>query len=141
VACSRDNLLAQQGSAQSLDQIERAALHFVGTINREIDLAMFAERRERNSGRLRLCCGAFRGRNADKAQALPMAPRECLDRKSRCRAAAKPDDHVLLDQLHRRLGGGPLKSVPISVGRGRSGVHDVTAAAAAIARISAIASA
>jgi hypothetical protein len=45
-----------------------------------------------------------------------MAPRECFDRESCRRAAAKPDDHVILDQLHRGLGGGTLESVPISTG-------------------------
>ena len=52
----------------------------------------------------------------NKAQALPMASRERFDRESRRRAAAKPDDHVILDQLHRGLGGGTLESVPISTG-------------------------
>ena len=139
MARGRDNLLAQQGSAQSLDQIERAALDLVGTVDREIDLAMLAERGERNVRSLRLRCRTLRGGNADKTQALPMTPRERLDRESRRRAAAKPDDHVILDQLHRGLGGGALESVPIDTGRGRSRIHDVTAAAAALARSSAIA--
>src|SRR5262249_61176294 len=89
MACSRDDLLAQQGSAQSLDQIERAALHFVRTVDREIDLAMFAERSERNVRCLRLRRSALRGRNADKAQTLPMTPRQRLDRKGRSRPAAE----------------------------------------------------
>ena len=139
VARRRNDFLAQQRSAQSFDQIERAALHFVRTVDREIDLAMFAERSERNVRRLRLRRRALRGGNADKAQALPMTPRQRLDCESRRRAAAKPDDHVILDQLHRRLGGGALERVAIRVGRGRSRVHDVTAAAAALARMSAIA--
>ena len=40
-----DDLLAQQGAAQPLDQIERAALHLIGAVDREIDLAMLGERR------------------------------------------------------------------------------------------------
>ena len=68
-----------------------------------------------------------------------MAPRERFDRKSRRRAAAKPDDHVILDQLHRGLGGGALENIPISMGSGRSRIHDVTTAAAALTRMSAIA--
>ena len=115
VARGRNDLLAQQRSAQSFDQIERAALDFVGAVDREIDLAMFAERGERNVRGLRLRCRALRGGNADKAQALPMTPRECFDCESRRRAAAKPDDHVILDQLHRGLGGGALESVAIRV--------------------------
>ena len=130
VARGRDDLLAQQGSAQSFDQIERAALDFVGAIDRKIDLAMLAERGQRNSGRPGLRCRTLRGGNADKSEALPMAPRECFDRESRRRAAAKPDDHVILDQLHRGLGGGALESVHFNRGCGRSGIHDITAAAA-----------
>src|SRR5262249_13182635 len=83
VACSRDDLLAQQGSAQSFDQIERTALHFVRTVDREVDLAMFVERSERDVRRLRLRRSALRGRNADKAQAWPMTPRKCFDCESR----------------------------------------------------------
>jgi hypothetical protein len=109
------------------------------TITLEIDLTMLAEGREQNSGRLRLCCGAFRGGNADKPQTLPLPPRQRLDRKGGGRSAAEPDHHIILDQLHRCLGGRALERVAITVGRGRSGVHDVTAAAAALARMSAIA--
>ena len=116
VARGRDDLLAQQRSAQSLDQIERAALDFVGAVDREIDLPMFAERGERNVRRCGLRCRALRGGNADKAQALPMTPRKCFDRESRRRAAAEPDDHVILDQLHCGLGGGALESVPFDAG-------------------------
>ena len=40
-----DDLLAQQRAAQTLDQIERAALHLVGAVDREIDLPMLARKR------------------------------------------------------------------------------------------------
>jgi hypothetical protein len=42
-----------------------------------------------------------------------MAPRERFDHESCRRAAAKPDDHVILDQLHRGLDGGTLENIPI----------------------------
>ena len=71
------------------------------TITLEIDLTMLAEGREQNSGRLRLCCGAFRGGNADKPQTLPLPPRQRLDRKGGGRSAAEPDHHIIFDQLHR----------------------------------------
>src|SRR6516165_8894919 len=100
---------------------------------------MFAERGERNVRRFCLCGRALRSGNADKAQTLPMTPCKCFDCESRRRATAKPNDHVILDQLHRSLGGGALESVAIRMGRGRSRVHAVTAAAAALARMSAIA--
>ena len=113
VACRGHDLLAQQSSAQSLDQIERAALHFVGAVDREIDLSMLAERRQWN-----ISCRRLRGRNlgcrnTNKTQPLPLPPGECFDCESRRRAAAKPDDHVVLDQLHRGFGGGALKRVAI----------------------------
>ena len=38
-----DDLLVQQGSAQPLDQIERAAFHFVRAVDRKIDLPMLGE--------------------------------------------------------------------------------------------------
>jgi hypothetical protein len=47
---------------------------------------------------------------------LPTAPRERFERESCRRAAAKPDDHVILDQLYRSLGGGSLESVLINSG-------------------------
>ncbi len=72
-------------------------------------------------------------------QPLTMTPREGFDRERRRRAAAKPDDHVVLDHLHRGLGGGALESLHFGTGCGRSRIHDITAAAAALARSSAIA--
>ena len=42
------DLLAQQRTAQSLNQIERAALDLVGAVDREIDLSMLGERCDRN---------------------------------------------------------------------------------------------
>ena len=43
-----------------------------------------------------------------------MTPRECFHCESRGRAAAKPDDHVILDQLHRGFGCGALESFAVS---------------------------
>ena len=101
-ARGRDDLLAQQGAAQPLDQIERAALDLVGAVDREIDLPMLGEGGERNARGLRLRRRSLRGGNADEAQALPMTPRQRLDRESRRRAGAEPDDHAILDQLAPR---------------------------------------
>ena len=139
VARGRDDLLAQQRAAQSFDQIERAAFDLVSAVDREIDLAMLAEGCERNVRRCGLRRRTLRGGNADEAQTLPMPPRKRLDCKSRRRAAAEPDHHVILDQLHRGLGGGALESVAVGARRGRRRVHDAVAAAAALARMSAIA--
>ena len=116
VARRRNDFLAQQRAAQTFDQIERAALDLIGSIDREIDLAMLAERRERNARRFRLRRRMLRSGNADEAQTLPVPPRQRFDRKGRGRAAAESDHHVILDQLHRRLGGGALERVAIRVG-------------------------
>ena len=77
-ASGGDDLLAQQRSAQSLNQIERAAFHLVRAVDREIDLPMLGERSERNARGRRLRCRALRGCDADEAQASPMTPSERL---------------------------------------------------------------
>src|SRR5262249_62346885 len=76
-----NDLLAQQCSAQSFDQIECAAFHFVRAVDGEIDLPMFRKGRERDTRSRRLCRGSFRGRDSEKSQALPMASSESLDRE------------------------------------------------------------
>jgi len=139
VARGRHDLLAQQRATQSFDQIERAEFDLIRAVDREIDLPMLAEGRERNVRRCGLGRRALRGGNTDEAQTLPMPPRKRLDRKSCRRTAAESDHHVILDQLQRRLGGGTLECVAIRVGRRGGRLHDVTAAAAALARMSAIA--
>ena len=72
-ACGGDNLFPQQGSAQTFNQIERAPLHLVRTVDREIDRSMHCERGERDSLGCRLRGRVFRCRNANKAKALAMA--------------------------------------------------------------------
>ena len=74
---------------------------------------MFGERSERDVGGGGLRGRTIRGGNADKAQPLAMPLGECLDRKGRRRAGAKPNDHVLRNQLHRSLGSCALKSVAV----------------------------
>ena len=49
-----------------------------------------------------------------KRKPCAMPPRQRLDREGRGRAAAKPDDHVVLDHLHRGFGGGALESVDLA---------------------------
>ena len=77
---------------------------------------------------------------------MPTKRRPCRRRrasastaKAAVGAAAKSNDHVTLDQLHRSLGGGALEGVAVGIGRGSNRVHAITAAAAALARMSAIA--
>ena len=133
-----DDLLAQQGAAQSLDQVQGAAFDLVGAVDREVDLAMLGEGGERNAGRPRLRRGSLRRRNADEAQALPMPPGQRLDREGRRRAGAEPDDHAVLDQLDRRLRRRALQRVAIGI-LGCGGAHGLAAPAVALARIAAMA--
>ncbi len=140
MARGSDYLLAQQCSAQSFDQIEGAAFHLVRPIDREIDLPVFVERRERNIRRGRLRRGALRGGNADEAQALSMTLRQRFDCESCRRAATEPDDHVILNQLRCCLGG-ELECVPFSAGHGLCRAHNLVMAVVAFARIAAMAAA
>src|SRR5438093_4840071 len=50
----RDDLLAQQGTAQAFDQIERAPLHLVRTVDGEVDLPVLREGSEWDTPRPRL---------------------------------------------------------------------------------------
>ena len=134
-----DDLLAQQGAAQPLDQVQGAAFDLVGAVDREVDLPMLREGRQRNAGRPRLRRGSLRCRNADEAQTLPMPPGQRLDRESRRRAGAEPDDHAILDQLDRRLRRRALQRVAIGIGWERGGAHGLAAPAVALARIAAMA--
>ena len=123
-----DDLLAQQGAAQPLDQVERAAFDLVGAVDREVDLPMLARSDDSGmTGRPRLRRRSLRGRNADEAQALPMPPGQSLDRESCRRAGAEPDDHAVLDQLDRSLRRGALQRVAIGIGRGRGRTHGLAA--------------
>ena len=88
---------------------------------------MLGEGGERNAGRLRLRRRSLRGGNADEAQALPMPPGQRLDRESRRRAGAEPDDHAVLDQLDRRLRRRALQRVAIGIGRERGRAHGLAA--------------
>jgi hypothetical protein len=109
-----DDLLAQQRPVQPLDQIERAALHFVGAVGREVDPAMLGEGRERypcgrGLGRGALGCG-----NVEEAQALPVS---CARASTgRRRAGTEPDDHAVADQLRSRLCRGALERVVLGAG-------------------------
>lgn len=72
-------------------------------------------------------------------QSLVKAARQRVDGEGRRRAGTQPDDHAVLDEFHRRLSRGSLQSIPIRGGRCRA--HGRAIAAAALARISAMAAA
>ena len=49
-----DDLFAQQRAAVTLDEVERAPLHLVGAVDRQIDALMLGEGGERNAEAARL---------------------------------------------------------------------------------------
>ena len=108
-----DDLLPQQRSAPSLDQVERAALHLVGAVDGKIDAPVLAEGSQRNARCRRLGRRPFRRGDAQETQALAVTAGERFDGEGRRRAGAEPDDHAILDQLNRRFRGGALLSVPL----------------------------
>jgi len=121
------DLLAQQGAAQPLDQVERALLDLVRAVDREVDHAMLCEGRQRNARRLRLGRRPLRRRDADKTQALAMASSKGLDGEARRRAGAEADDHGVPHQPHRRLRRGALEDVAVA--------HSLPRPARALARM------
>src|SRR5262245_15605004 len=69
-----DDLLVQQRAAETLDEVKRLAFHFIGAVDRKINLSMFAERSERNVRSLRLGSRALRSSNADELQSFSVSP-------------------------------------------------------------------
>ena len=137
-AGGRDDLLAQQGAAQPLDQVQRAALDLIGAVDGEIDLGMLGEGRERNARGLGLGPRMLGGGNAHEAQALAMAHRQRLDGESGGRAGAETHDHAVGHQLDRGLGRLALQRVAI----GRCiAAHDFASPAVADLRMAAMAAA
>src|SRR5207237_2373445 len=59
VAGRGDDLFAQQGATQPLDQIERAALDLVGAVDRQIDALVFGKAGERDAEPARQYRGPF----------------------------------------------------------------------------------
>jgi hypothetical protein len=64
-----------------------------------------------------------------------------LDGEGCGRAGSEPDDHAVLDQLHRCLRGRAPEGAAVGVGLGSRRAHDRAAAALALARMFAIAAA
>jgi len=137
-AVGRHDLLVQQGAAEPLYQVERAAFHLIGAVDRQIDLAVRREGGQRDAQRLRTGRGPLGSRDPDETQSLLMTPCQSVKRKGRGRARAEPDDHAVLHQLGRRIGCRALKRVAVGAG-GSSDTHGSTGAAVALARMAAIA--
>src|SRR5204863_10019114 len=68
VARGRDDLFAQQGAAEAFDQVEAAAHHFIGAVDRQIDALMLCKSGERNAEASRLRGGALGSWDADDLQ-------------------------------------------------------------------------
>src|SRR5215472_19344245 len=81
-----DDLLPQQGAAEALHEVERAALDLIGTVDGEVDLAMLGEAGQRDPCPLGLGPGTLGSRDAEESQTLAMAHRQGLDGEGRGRA-------------------------------------------------------
>ena len=68
-----------------------------------------------------------------------MPPGERLDGEGGRRAGAEPDDHAILDKLHRGLRGRALEGISLGSRLGSRRAHDRAAAAVALARMAVIA--
>src|SRR5262249_4356423 len=125
-------------AAEPLDQVERAAFHLVGAVDRQIDLPVRREGSQRDAQRLRPGRSLLGGRNPDETQSLPMTPCQSVKRKGRARARAEPDDHAIPNQLGSRIGCCALKRVAVRAA-GSGDTHGSSAAAVALARMAAMA--
>jgi hypothetical protein len=67
IARRGDDLLPQQSASQSLDQIERAELYFVGSVDGQIEALMLGKGCDRYAEPARVLGGPLGGRNADDA--------------------------------------------------------------------------
>src|SRR5262249_686322 len=94
---------------------------------------------ERDAHRPRLCRRSLRGGNAEKAQALPIAPSESRDRESRSRAGTESDNHAILDQVDRCLRRRTLEGISIGIGQEWSRATGYASSACAHLRIAAMA--
>ena len=108
-----DDLFAQQGTAQALDQVQRAELDLVGAVDRQVDLLVFGKGRDRNAEPARLRRGALGGRDADDLEPLLDARRQPLDDKGGGRPGAEAEDHAVLDLFDRTQRRRPFQPVAI----------------------------
>ena len=136
----RDDFLVQQRSAQPFDQVERAALHLVGAVDREIDLAMLGEGGERNTGGCRLRRRALVRlecrRNAALDGGAGRAPRP---RKPAVEPVPSPTTISCSTNWTAASAAARLRASRSAIGYGIWRVHDFAAAAVAAARMAAMA--
>jgi hypothetical protein len=112
----------QQGAAESLDQVERAAFHLVGAVDRQIDLPVRREGGQRDAQRR--CLGRSLLGGPDETQSLPITRCQGFEREGRSRARAEPDDHAIPDQLGSCVGRRALERDAVRAGAG-AGTYDM----------------
>ena len=123
IARRRDDLFAQQGAAETLDQVERADLDLVGAVDRDVDPPVFGEAGERDAAaRAWAALRSEVGMPTD-AQAVANPADQRLDGKLGGRAGAETDDHAVLDQGRRSFGRGPLLGVAVHQARAPRGAR------------------
>src|SRR5260370_36634758 len=95
---ARDDLLAQQRAAAAFDESEAGA-YFIGAIDSQVKHRGVVEGDDGNGERLSALPAGGRGRDAAHAQSLLYALAELLYEHSRGTAAAKSQQHSVLDKL------------------------------------------
>src|SRR5262249_12641574 len=98
----RNDLFAYEGAAEALDEIE-TRIDFVCAVDREVELADFAKRRETKTEALRESTRRLGGRHADYPHPLAHPTCQRGDELHRSVAGSKTDLHPILDVSSRRL--------------------------------------
>ena len=101
--CGND-LFAQQGASETLDQIEGAELDLVRAVDSQIETLIFSKGCDRNAESPGLDCRALGGRNAHHPEPCGNTPRQPFDHKGSRRPGSEPEDHAVLDFLDRTHG-------------------------------------
>ena len=104
---------ADEVQRATLDQIEGRALHFIGTVDREIDPPMLRKGCERDPKPARLRRRALRRRDRDDRETLSDAAAQLLDKEGGCRPGAQPQHHAVFDKIQRAFRGGAFQLVAI----------------------------
>ena len=127
---ARDDLLAQVGAAEALDQVE-AGIDLVGAVDHDIELGRLRERRQRDAeaaaGGGRRVRGGHAGHVAQAAGGDPRGQR--LEHHSRRRPRAEAEPHPVADVAPDRLLAG---GAPPRVDRAHAAIAARTAAGSVI---------
>ena len=122
VARRCDDLLTQERTAASLDEVQRADFHLVRAIDRHVDAAMLGEAAEPDPEPARLRGRPLGGRDRDHVKAIGDARGQGLDGDGRGRAAAEAEHHPILYLRDGRRSREALQVVLLGLGGAAHGV-------------------